>query len=831
MTVESPVVPTPGQTPLRGDLPISFATDPQVPVSRDGLLLFDGGWQVVGMEYKEWTGKKGRGQKTSISQKQVGGPGTLIPPRYGTVRVGAIVSSMVVYQGALHMLCIWSEGPIDAVEQLYVGDEAIPTSITATHYLGNAVQAVDPWYAAAWASLGQVYSDTLPNIAYSVVRVPPQTNTGFPEISARIRGLKVALEDGGTPTFSRVPAYIIANHITNTRYGMRSTVDWTSVQTCADYNNEVMADSSLRHVLNVSCDQLSNSEDWLQTLCDYGSIIPIKIGDTWYLIPDAPASSELTLTQAPNVIEKTLRYRKRGPRNSPTVIEVQFTNTTTTPWKDDSAFVYAPGVQEGTKDRILQRVNKPGITSYAQAYRFGLQLLNAYQTSDLTIQFSTTDEALAWTPGTVFTLTAGPFIAKKFRMTKVEPAGPKLYTIYATEYDDAKWSDVVQTGPSSLDTTLPSALTPPTPTDLTVEEDIFQLQTGRFASRLKIAFSGPTRATYVHLRGHTITVTDGTNPFTVELPYNVFTYTTGALPENTHYDISVVSRSEIAESATPAATAITTAGKEAVPGDVQGLTANSVNGETRIFIELGVDLDLTSTELRYSDQTTSAWEDATFLAFVPVPGKSFTTTLIPAGARRIWAKMHDSVATPDFPNGQESVNAVSYDLTVVPNSTSQSDDYPLAALTLTNMIPDGDGGWITAISGDTWDGTFTGVMDTYTDPIPTYHSSGTSSLVTDVVDTGSSEACVAQLDGLDYDDLSGTAQVFIEYKVLVGDSWTAAPDGLTAAVTARYFRATIKWTGTETGHIHALGVLRKVVDSTDRFVKDTILNDEVALVI
>lgn len=822
--MDSPVVSSPN---VQGS-PGSAGTYPPV-VLPNGQVLLDGGWQTL-TAYNAGdvsVSKRSRGKGAATNQKQIGGPGTLIPPRYGRVRVGAIVSSAVSYQGRFYMLCIWGEGPIDAVEQVFVGDEPIPNGITATHYLGTDTQTVDAAYKAAWAAAGQNYVDTLPNIAYSIMRIQQGANTGFPEFSAIIRGLKIPTSDGGTPTYSTVPAYIAANHITNTRYGMRSVVDWDSVQACADYNNEVMTDGSKRHVLNMSCDQLANAEDWLLTICDYGSIIPVKLGNVWYLIPDAPADSELTLSASPNIVERSLRYRKRGPRNTPTVIEVKYTDTSSNPWKEASAFVYAVGVQEGTVDRVLQRISKPGITTYAQAYRYGLQLLNSYQTSDLNIQFLTKDDALIWTPGTVFTMNDGPFSGKNFRMTQVMPSGPKLFAVYAKEYDAGKWSDVVQTGPSSLDTTLPSALTPPTPTGFAVEEVLTQVQTGVYVSRLRCTWTGPTLDDYLYLRGFSLAVTDGVNLTTYELPFDVFEYLTPAMPENTVYELTLKARSNIAESATPASTAITTTGKEARPGDCQSLTAYSVNGETRIFVGLGVDLDLRSTELRYSDQSTATWEEATFLAFLPVPGKSYFTTMVPVGSRRIWAKMHDSVATPEFPYGQESVNALYCDLEVVANNTSNSTDYPLTEDTLTNMIPDGDGGWVTCISGDSWGELFPDPMNTYTDPVSSYHSPATSSLVTDVVDTGVDEPCTVQLDGLDYANISGTARVFIEYKSEIGDSWSSL-DGSLITVQGRYFRAGVEWENSETGHIYALGALRKIVDGTGAFVQESTVGDPMA---
>lgn len=793
-------------------------TIPQFPEEREWVGLVRYTYLNVG---DGMVGKR-RGKGNAAAQKQVGGPGTLIQVHYGLRRVGARIGAMIVHSGALYLLCVWGEGEIDAVEQIYVNDEAMPAGVTATHYLGTASQAADPSLVTAFAAAGQVYSDTLPNIAYSVVRVPPKKNAGFPEISARIRGRKVPTTSGGTPTYSTCPAYIIADLIENTRYGLGATVNWDDVAALASRNNGTVGGET-RHVLSVSLDSPATAEQWLLTLCDYASAIPVKEGDTYRLFLDAPGSSVATLTKA-DIVENSLRWDSRAPYESPTVIEVGYTDTSESPWKDASAFVYATGVEAGTVERRVSKVSKPGIQRYSEAYRYGVQLLNSFQTSDLTVRFDAFDEAIEFLPGDVITVDATPFTAKDFRVLSLQQRTPQLWSIVATEYDAAKWSDTVVSGPSNLDTTLPSPFDVDEPTGLAVSEDVFQIQTGRYGSRLVVSWTGPTRDSYVFLEGFVLTVSDGTTESTWSLPYDQFEFTTPALPENTLYTVSLKARSEFAESDAALAT-ITNSGKLALPSDVPSISAYSVNGETRVSWTAASDLDLTSYEIRYSGQS-GTWEAATTIGFVAAPETRFVTTLIPSGARRVWIKAHDSVRTELYPNGQESVNAVYVDLTVVDSNTSVSVEYELSAGTATNMVELDSGYWVTSFGSDSWDALFTGAMDTYTNAVDTYHASGTSSLVSATVDGDVSELCTITVDP-SYADLSGAGQVYIEHKVLVGDSWTRV-NAASTVVTARYFRVGVEWTTTETGIIYSLGVLRKAVDATDSFVQNTTLNDAVA---
>lgn len=764
--------------------------------------------------------RRRRGRSNAAAQKQVGGHGTLIQVHYGLRTVGARIGCLIVHQGRLLMLCVWGEGEIDAVEQVFVNNEAMPAAIEATHYYGTEAQAADPWLVAAFAAIGQTYADTLPRIAYSVLRVPSRANVGFPEVSARIRGRKVATTEGGTPTYSTCPAYIIADFIESTRYGLGASVNWSDVAALAARNNETVS-SETRHVLSVSIDSPATVEEWLKTLCDYASAIPVKDGSTYRLFLDAPGSSVGTIAKA-DVVEHSLQWDQRAPHDVPTVIEVVYTDTSLIPWRDASVFVYAPGADTGAIPRRLSRVSRPGIQRHSEAYRYGLQLLNGFTTSDLTVRFQAFDQGIKYLPGDIVTVNVTPFSSKLVRIVSMMPATPQLWNVTAVEYDAAKWSDTAVSGPTTLDTSLPTPLDVPTPTGLSVTESIEQIQTGRFVSRLVIDATGPTHDDYIYLEGFTLRYSDGTNETSVEIPATGLPYTTPALPENLLYTVGLRARSQLAAGDEAIAT-ITNNGKQALPSDVPAISVYSVNGEARISWTLPTDLDLTSTELRYSDQSTVDWDDAALLVFVPAPQAQYTTTLLPPGPWRIWAKGHDSVATDEYPNGQESVNALYTDVTVAASNTSSSDETALVIGATTNMLAMITGGWITSISGDTWNSTFTAAMSTYTNPIASYHTSATSGLVTDWVDYTASEGGTFQAT-LDFDDLAGSGQVYIEYKVLVGDTPTRVNAALTTA-TGRYFRVGVEWTGTEAGQVNSLGVLRKTTDATENFVQHTGIGD------
>ena len=111
-------------------------------------------WRVVN-DVQTFSGKKGKGKNNAAQQKQVGGVGTVVPVIYGTRITGAKIASVLVHNGALILLAVWCEGEVDAVEQVYVNNEAAPTSITITTYLGTEEQAADATLVAAWLAQGQ----------------------------------------------------------------------------------------------------------------------------------------------------------------------------------------------------------------------------------------------------------------------------------------------------------------------------------------------------------------------------------------------------------------------------------------------------------------------------------------------------------------------------------------------------------------------------------------------------------------------------------------------------------------------------------------------------
>ena len=228
-------------------------------------------------------------KKKQAQQETVAGIGSLIIPIYGRVRIGAKIFAVATSGSKLILGCLWGYGEIDAVESWTVNDLAPTAGFHATHYTGAPGQVPDPTLVNAFALRGKTYTDALPGLAYSVITVPASENAGFPRIAAVIRGLKVALTEGGTPTYSTNPGHVIADFITNSVYGMNSLVDWSSVAVvAASCDATVGSPAEARHEINLALDSVQSVSTWVDVLRDYADCFVIPEERYYRLVLDAP---------------------------------------------------------------------------------------------------------------------------------------------------------------------------------------------------------------------------------------------------------------------------------------------------------------------------------------------------------------------------------------------------------------------------------------------------------------------------------------------------------------------------------------------------------------
>jgi Putative phage tail protein len=806
-----PDLPGGSKWPYPTSTPTSPSTDP-----------LGGGWLRVIDERPSFGSKKGK--STAARLQTIGGNNSIIPIIYGRQRVGARIGAVLRHESYLVLLCVWCRGEVDAVESTLANNASVPGAVEQTHYTGTSAQNPDATLIAAALANGITYTDDLRGICYSVFKFRARSFDGFPRFTAQIRGMKVRATENGARAWSQNPALCLADFIESSEYGCGKTCDWATVAVAADYCDELVGTpTEVRRQLDIVLDQQQDTLSWVQTLRSYAGCWAMEESGIYRLVPDADSASVYTINED-NIIAGTENFSWRGAKDVPTVVAVDYVDTTGAQYRDNRVMTYANGVLEGTAPRRVTSIQRSGTTRFSEANRHSIETLNKATLIDMAMECVIEDSSLALNLCDIVTVTHPVGITnKKFRVMRIAHADHGRWRIGMVEHDPTVYSDVVESSPGVVDTDLPSPNNPPVVTGLAASEYFYMTKDGSLASRISLAWDA---VDYPFFSYYMVECFEGSVAgvlaFVADSSSNAFV--TPPIKEGQQYVLRVTVVSASGARGDGDVETITPLGKLALPADVPAFSVYSSNGTSYAEWEKPSDLDITGYELRWSAQSGS-WEAAAYLAFVAAPTLNFSTTQMIPGDVRMWIKALDSVRTIDFPNGQESVNANYVDYTSIASSTSNTSDYGPGTITLSNMVQV-EGGYVTAVSGDTWGGLFGSALNTYTNALVTYHGSATSGLVSDTIDLASSELTFL-MTTLAHVDLSGTGQVYIEHKVLVGDSWTRV-NASTASVVGRYFRWGIEATTTETIFVTDVGALRATRDETENFVKHTVLNDAVA---
>ncbi|MGL5003041.1 MAG: phage tail protein [Casimicrobium sp.] len=247
----------------------------------------------------------------------------------------------------------------------------------------------------------------------------------------------------------------------------------------------------------------------------------------------------MSITEA-LMLNGEITVESRNTKNIPTVMRVWYTDRTATGWVEDFAEASLPGA--GTTLRYdVSEIRLPAIFRYSHAYREAVERLNELTLNDLSISFVTRDQALKLLPGDLIEVTHSVgFAAKKFRVLATEPVEAGRYRISAREFDPAKYSNVVVTGPTYADTNLPDPGTPPDVTGLAAQE-ISETPT---TSRIAVTWAANT--TWPFLVGYRVLIYDEERLVVNDAP-TVAGLTTPPLPVGRRYQIRVAIRSSLAE--------------------------------------------------------------------------------------------------------------------------------------------------------------------------------------------------------------------------------------------------------------------------------------------
>jgi hypothetical protein len=369
------------------------------------------------------------------------------------------------------------------------------------------------------------------------------------------------------------------------------------------------------------------------------------------------------------------------------------------------------------------------------------------------------------------------------------------WELQCVKEDPAVYSTSVQAGPSIPNTSLPNPLNIPAPTNLAWGEELYVLPTGVVSSRMRATWDDMRNA-FPSLSGYGVTVYNGTQLLetaVVQTP----SYAYLAPQAGVSYTINVQTVMSAFSSGATSAVA-SCLGKLLKPGDVPYLFIYETAGILNFSWIPAVDLDVTAHEIRYGPVGSATWDTATTLERVPFPARTYVTHTVVPGNYRFFIKALDSIRNSTYPNGQESINAKTFDINVGgdPNLFNAG-SYAYTTPTLVNMAASRELNTTTWRSeyGTSWNAAFPLPMSAnYTNPLSQYSGTGVSSLTTEAFDLGIqySGTFVASMD---YVDIIGVASFYIEVS---NDNFVADTRqfvGQSATATARYVRLRVQTSG------------------------------------
>lgn len=731
------------------------------------------------------------GTKAEDKQLTLAADGAPVRFGYGRDRIGAQVLNVLGHGSHVVVQLLWGIA-LDSIESVTLGDSALPSGVTRTDYTGAQVTA-DATMVAAFAAQSPpvTYSAALTGYSYTVLKIPAKDFATL-DFKAVVNWRKVYDYRTGTTIGTDNPSLALADFLTSSVYGCGFAVDSASVQAAANWNDTAMSGGEKQRLIGWTCTAAQRVDDVLAALQTYASVFLVRRGATVYLVPDKAAASVATYAHASGDIAAVSSLRKRDLSNAPTQVEVLYTDTSKTPWAEGRAV--SPPLPDEIQRR-LSTVRLEGIQRYSQAYREAVERRNKLGLNDLSFTLTVWDRGIKHEVGDVVTVTLGfAGITSKLMRVIAPPrhAGSGQWALDLDEYDPAVYSTDVQSGVSYADTVLDDPAAPPAPAGVSAAEEVYQLDNGTFASRARLTITAPT---YQWTAGYRIEVYAGAS--LIDAGTTITTaYATPPLQEGVPYSVRAYTLSTInAVSAAYASASLTPAGKSLPPGDVATLSGFEVAGDVYLNWTAAVDLDIWRYEIRYS-ATGGTWDAATLVDRIDGLRAVIRGT-IPAGTWKFWIKAIDSV-------GQYSATPATLTLTVTLDPDALATGAAFTSPTLTEMTAfqrerGGATLWVTDPdnAGDKFGALFTAALGTYANLLADYHTSATSSWLSEVYDFGQDTTGDWSVDAV-YSMLSGTVGLTLQLATAAAYPTFTDYTSLPTKQTARYVRVKLEATTTET---------------------------------
>jgi hypothetical protein len=587
-----------------------------------------------------------------------------IPLVYGSRRVGGCRVFMEAAGASneyLHLVLILAEGPISAINTVYLNEVATTDARFAGYvdvykHLGATDQTADAVLMAACPAWTAAH--TLSGVAYLHLRLKYDQTvfaSGLPTVTADIDGKLVYDPRDTTTKCSRNPALCIRDYLTNTIYGRgipAALVDDTAIIVAANYCEEHVTVGGVtqdRYTcgggVNVDDTALSNVTKLL-TSCR-GMLI--FSGGLYRLIIDKPETpTEFEFTESNITGSWTISLGNK--KNMFNRIRARFFNPDRS-WVEDIAIVESTALRALDNGLILEKqIELPFTANIDTARQIATINLNQSR-QQIACSFTAFISGMRCEVGDVVPITHSTpaWVAKPFRIVGLALKGNDEVTVTAIEYD----ATVYDFGTISVVDATPNTNIsgPDDPVagvaDVTHEEEVYYYRDRSF-TRWKIYFSPPPRETYPwwdHADIYTKIGVAGDWMFQGKATGD---YQLDPVEEGVAYYCKIVSVSiwggkQAFDDGWTVSKAIV--GKAGVPSDVSSLSVLA-HGDTVTILGAAVaDPDIAGYEARLG-----AWEGGLFIGFNETP--NIRLVGVRPGTHSFYMKAKDNA-------GNYSTNAVS----------------------------------------------------------------------------------------------------------------------------------------------------------------------------
>jgi hypothetical protein len=420
----------------------------------------------------------GVGQGAAARQLAAAASRAVVPLVYGEDRIGGLVLNVLAAAGTpgtLLVQVLWCHA-CDSINDMRLGDEALPAGVTATHYTG-AQTVEDATLVAAFAAQGISGVRPLTGYAWSLITMPAALFNGTLNFTARIRGRRCydpefdttaggagpqRLADPATWAYSEVPAVCLGDFLASPVYGCGVNVDWASVKLTGAANRAIVPGSSEpRRVIGVAFTTASAATDVAETLRAYAGCFLLPGPAGVRLLADANDAPVATYRHSLGDIAAIDPLELRDLGLAPTAVEVIYTDTSAIPWRDASALALVAGAGV-TKPWRLSQVRLPGIHRHSQAQREADERLNKLLLHDVTTSMEVFDIGIRHDEGDIVTVEHPIGLDMvAMRVTHVTTPSPGRWRLDLVRHSGEAYSDGVVTVAPTVDGSRLLPIAPP----------------------------------------------------------------------------------------------------------------------------------------------------------------------------------------------------------------------------------------------------------------------------------------------------------------------------------------------------------------------------------